>query len=427
VDEVEFRTGPFAPEFLLQPTSVTALQGATVVLRTVVAGGPAPILQWYRNGASLGNAGTNSSLTLSNLAPAQSGSYHVTASNALLATNSTLVEVNVLPVPPVNNNFAARSPLPPGVEVSGYDFGATIEPGEPNHANRFPNYTVWWKWTAPATGPYALLSQSRGINVELIAAVYTGTALNNLTPVAGASQNAVLTNGVYLASNDLLFNATAGTEYSIVLGHNFGQSGYLTLQLVPSVPALNDHFADRIFVTGPSVTVFGDNRTATLEPGEPDAGLNSVWWAWTAPRSGMAIASWAGSSFAPLVSIYRGSTLLALISLTNAIPDGTEAIRFPVAAGEVYAISVASTSQGGDIVLNLASVAPSFTARFESGTGEPVLALAGPAGLEYHLQMSTNLITWRAIATNTFPLDGIVLLPVDPLTNSGRFYRVLLP
>jgi len=229
-DEIEFTPGTFAPEILLQPADLTVLQGANVTLRLVAAGNPPPTYQWFLNGNSLGSAGTNSTLTLSNSAPAQAGNYHAEVRNAIQTNTSTPFTLTVLPVPPVNDNFVDRSVLSGTNRSSGYDFGATVEPNEPNHDNQYPGYSVWWKWTPPATGRYRLVAQSSGILYKLVAGVYTGTVVNNLTKIASASQNAASTNGLSLAAVQITLNVTAGTEYAIALGHTFGSAGYLTLQ-----------------------------------------------------------------------------------------------------------------------------------------------------------------------------------------------------
>ena len=51
---------------------------------------------------------------------------------------------------------------------------------EPNHDNQSPNFSVWWKWTAPATGKYRLVVHSREIAYKLIAAIYTDSLVDTL-------------------------------------------------------------------------------------------------------------------------------------------------------------------------------------------------------------------------------------------------------
>src|SRR5262249_23640556 len=68
----------------------------------------------------------------------------------------------------------------------------------------------------------------------------------------------------------------------------------------PVAPA-NDNFPNRPVISGSSATATGSNVNATKEAGEPNiagnAGGKSVWWTWTAPVSGSAKVSTAGSNF----------------------------------------------------------------------------------------------------------------------------------
>jgi hypothetical protein len=231
VDEVKFTTGSFAPEILQQPGDLSVLQGASITLKTVAAGSPAPTYQWFLNEISLGDAGTNATLTLGNAIPAQSGIYYAEVRNAIQTNASTAFTLTVLPVPPANDNYADRSVLSGTTESSGYDFGATMEPNEPNHNNQYPRSSVWWKWMAPATAQYRLVARSREIISSLVAGVYTGTAVDNLTSIGSSSQNASTTNGESLATVQIPFAAIGGTEYAIALGHTFGPAGYFNLQM----------------------------------------------------------------------------------------------------------------------------------------------------------------------------------------------------
>ena len=58
---------------------------------------------------------------------------------------------------PVNDPFIARLSIPAtasGVEsiASGDLSKATVETGEPNHADRVCTRSLWWTWTAPDNG-----------------------------------------------------------------------------------------------------------------------------------------------------------------------------------------------------------------------------------------------------------------------------------
>lgn len=83
-----------SPEILVQPEAVDLLTGATHTL-TVEADGASPLsYQWRRNGVDLPGA-TSASLTLSNVQPAEAGSYSVVVSNPFGSLTSEVVAVTV--------------------------------------------------------------------------------------------------------------------------------------------------------------------------------------------------------------------------------------------------------------------------------------------------------------------------------------------
>jgi hypothetical protein len=82
-----------------------------------------------------------------------------------------------------NDNFTNAMVLN-GVaaNVTGYNDGATKEPGEPDHAGQSGYNSVWWKWTAPANGGVTV-TNSTSSDYALMA-IYTGTTISNLVEVA---------------------------------------------------------------------------------------------------------------------------------------------------------------------------------------------------------------------------------------------------
>ena len=106
--------------------------------------------------------------------------------NKMSSTN--VVIYNVVPTPG-NDNFAnsIKVPAAGAVYLSNNKF-ATLEPGEPQHdADSQAGASLWWNWT-PA-GNTNVLIDTTGSAIDVVLAVYTGTALTNLQPVA-ATNNA---------------------------------------------------------------------------------------------------------------------------------------------------------------------------------------------------------------------------------------------
>lgn len=123
----------------------------------------------------------------------------------------------------------------------------------------------------------------------------------------------------------------------------------------------NDLFANRIVRTGNSWSEKGTITTATMEVGEPvhyNSGFSrSAWWTWTAPESGVVTLDTYPSSHATVLGVYQGSSVSALVLVTNATsfiaPNGASRLNIEVAAGATYEIVIAGSSQSLSFGLNL--------------------------------------------------------------------------
>lgn len=109
---------------------------------------------------------------------------------------------------PSNDNFADRVPLSgTSVHVIGDTSGATREPGEPDHAGYGGGHSIWWSWTAPASGRVTL--DAFGSAVTTLAAVYTGNTVSSLTNITSG-------NATFAA---IEFECEAGATYQVALDH----------------------------------------------------------------------------------------------------------------------------------------------------------------------------------------------------------------
>lgn len=115
----------------------------------------------------------------------------------------------------------------------------------------------------------------------------------------------------------------------------------------PPIGPANDAFAAAQVTAGASGSVSGTSTRATKESGEPahagNAGGASVWYRWTAPRTGFLTVTTAGSGFDTLLAGYTGSTMSALSRrAANDDTGGTlqSRIRFSVIAGTTYRLAV---------------------------------------------------------------------------------------
>ena len=126
-----------------------------------------------------------------------------------------------------NDNFAGRLTLS-GAKATAIsnNLSATRETGEPDHAANAAGRSLWWTWTAPASGVvnFSTFSGSRGVTPPRVLAVYTGGSLTSLTE-AGSSNDLgypyyeAFPQTTSLEATGTSFNlpVTAGTTYQIAV------------------------------------------------------------------------------------------------------------------------------------------------------------------------------------------------------------------
>jgi hypothetical protein len=249
VDQVSFTQGSVAPTIVGQPSDLLVPEGDDVTFNVTVTGTPPFNYQWFKGNVSLGATATSATLTLSNVTLAQAGSYHVEVSNSVQNVASSAAVLNIVPVPPVNDNFANRTTLTGTNAVFGYTFGATKEVGEPEHAFIFGGHSVWWSWTAPSSGDYRLSVIATNIDTPVVAAVYTGSSVDALTVVTNGSGQSFTVGSANVSVVSFVFTAVAGTAYALAVDDGGITQGFLSLAVVPSTRPV---FGTSSFVSGNS-------------------------------------------------------------------------------------------------------------------------------------------------------------------------------
>ena len=138
-------------------------------------------------------------------AAAAGTTYHIAVDSVGDALVDFELILSMFP-PPANDAFAAAAVLSgapaPVVVAAGTTSGATVEPGEPNHAVGqepfgFPlelGPSVWYSWTAPTTGRVTLdvrtaisFGDTTILGTFAATAVYTGGSVDQLTLVANGA------------------------------------------------------------------------------------------------------------------------------------------------------------------------------------------------------------------------------------------------
>ena len=124
---------------------------------------------------------------------------------------------------PVNDNFASATLLTgASFKVSGSNFGATQQTGEPKHAGVRGGKSVWWSWTAPSTGTFTLATTGSSFDTTL--AIYTGSAVNTLAVVRSNDDQSKS-----LRTSKVVISAVSGTTYQIAVDGYRADAGAITL------------------------------------------------------------------------------------------------------------------------------------------------------------------------------------------------------
>jgi hypothetical protein len=119
-----------------------------------------------------------------------------------------------------------------------------------------------------------------------------------------------------------------------------------------AAPPVNDAFDHPVALGDVPFRVEGTLRNATLEPGEPDHGQQSVWYAFRPSRTARVALDVVKSApeIDPVISVYTGSALSALGRPTMLPGPVLGRVAFVAVAGETYRIAVANDacSEGED-------------------------------------------------------------------------------
>jgi hypothetical protein len=263
---------------------------------------------------------------------------------ALLAAAAATLTGQASAVAPANDAFDAAIELTGrSTVVSGSTKDATKETGEPHHADEPGGASVWFQWTAPASGEAKI--DTCGSAFDTLLAAYTGAAVNTLTEVESNDDDCGL-------QSSILFTANEGETYRIAVDGLDGASGLFTIRLRLAPP--NDDFADAVQLDGNEGSVNGTNDGASLEASEPESVSGSVWYRWTAPSTGPAAFRTCGSPFDTAIAVYTGSALgsLTFVTYSDDACDLGSIARFEANGGTTYNVAVGGCcGEAGDFTL----------------------------------------------------------------------------
>jgi hypothetical protein len=135
---------------------------------------------------------------------------------------------------PANDSFAAATVIPPelgSTSIAGSNRNATGEPGEPDHfyGDTAPTASVWYRWTPAQDADISV--DTCDSDFDTVLALYSGTSLDDLTPLA---QNDDGCRGGLGSS--LIATARSGVTYWIAVEGLSSSEGRFTLAFEAGPP-----------------------------------------------------------------------------------------------------------------------------------------------------------------------------------------------
>jgi hypothetical protein len=373
--------------------------------------------------------------------PVFSGSKYLIGVSALYATDQGLITLRLTykpsaaepAEPPANDTVDKRIPLAgANVTVTGSNVGATTDFSDPTTTTMPLGRawgTVWWGWTAPATGPYWISTRGSDFDTRLM--VTSGMQPGQLTAIQISDDEDTTT-----STSKVILEAVQDREYPIVVDGYGGHVGSIVLSIEPAqgaAPPSNDDFAHRQPLSGSLVSVRAATYNATFETGEPsNSGSifvengHTVWYSWRAPQSGKVTAHPYGSRRGALMSltIWEGDSLENLKWTTS---GGRLPAEWQAVAGHTYQLQVNGSLDTAFTVILDASLdeeLPRLRLNLAAGNGPSgfSLELSSLAHRRLELLRSSDLNSWEKLAD--LWLEGITNFVVEPVVDpAGNFFR----
>jgi hypothetical protein len=361
---------------------------------------------------------------------------------------------------PTNDDFEQRIKIQgPRLHFLTSNAGATKQLGEPDHLGNPGGSSVWYSWTAPASGRVTLSTNNvpdfsppsssgqYGEDDEFIIdfiippptcgneidqnpppvfypifAAYTGTAVDSLT-----SANC-LPAALDAFPNMVEFDAVKGQTYQIAFDGNMGTTGDIPLYLALTQPASNNNFANRIQLHGIYAVATSYNAGATHQAGEPvfgDSTGKTVWWSWTAPVSGTVSIDLSGSDYSFPVAVFTGSTLAGL----QMVAEDSGGVSFEAVAGQAYQIAVGDF--GGltgaiDLKLQAPIVELPLSKVIKSSSSTAMFFYTASNGQIILFQRSNDGSTWQNMQTGPAVQNTVEFIVHPAPTDNGPYYRAIV-
>ena len=198
---------------------------------------------------------------------------------ALVAAAAFLIAAAPALAAPANDNFSDAQVANTGDTnpTSGSNVDATKEAGEPDHAGDAGGASVWYRWTAPASG--AATVDTCDSTFDTLLAVYTGDSLGGLSEVVSSDDDCISGSGGFVE-----FDVQAGQVYRIAVDGFSGETGNFDLYVVPPdlpPPAAcadgQDNDGDgKVDGADPGCSGPSDNDESNPPPNKPTSGDDTL-------------------------------------------------------------------------------------------------------------------------------------------------------
>ncbi|WP_438480140.1 beta strand repeat-containing protein [Oleiharenicola lentus] len=377
-----------------QPTPQTALVGGSATFSVTATGTPAPTYQWRLKGVNIAGA-TSSSVTLTNVQPADAGLVSVVLTNAGGSVTSNAVQLTVNPIAPVITSPLVASTVanaPFSYQIGTNQTTATFT------AAPLPNGLVLNATTGIISGTPTQIGTT---NITLGASNVTGSDSEVLQltvqappPIIGGAASVDGRVGVAFS-----FTITASNSPTAFFATNLPPGLTLSGATISGTPTAAGYYS--VTVTAQNAT--GSNaRALTIQIAPP---LNAPVFTGSTTPSGTA-----GGAFSYTPAFGAGNTNYALVNLPNGSPSVLPSgLTLNATTGEItgtttqtgtFQVAIRATNADGSttVVLtftfNPALTAPLFT------SNSSVIATVGTA-FNFTLTTSPAATTFAAVGLPT--------------------------
>ncbi|HEU0295881.1 MAG TPA: choice-of-anchor Q domain-containing protein [Anaerolineales bacterium] len=291
----------------------------------------------------------------------QAGAYTVVAAaGGLGSVNFNLEQIDR----PANDNFANAEPFTslPFTAIADITNATNEQSNEPQNCYSMDR-TLWYSFT-PTESMVVVVNSADGAIFTNVNIYRAGSGISDLQFLSCTGAGAFTT-----------FIAEANQTYYLQVGSEFGEVGYIRIDLEQFPPPVNDNFVAASPVSSlPSTIDFG-TIAATFETNEPSAcgypspPYKTIWYSFTASQTGSVSASIPSSNFAPFLTIFSGTDLNNLTQL--GCGQYSNKVTFRALQGQIYYFQVGGYYGESGYGTFLLEVAPPPQANFYFYPSDP--------------------------------------------------------